>query len=129
MMVKSWIPLCFRCERRAEYLTAKIAGENRPPCPRYECGQVELGKSACYMFLPVKPPVLSPLDVRDKRPRFSGMLISAVEISRGLANFSIDYFKRGRNIVLYWRPKVSKINNDDKNTKIKEPKDGKRDKI
>ncbi|MFA5158575.1 MAG: hypothetical protein WC451_05335 [Patescibacteria group bacterium] len=97
MVNKEIIPLCFRCEHQAEYLSSK--GQH---CPRLECGDVNIGVHSCYMFMPVKPVILEP-DKGDKRPRMAGWGISAREHAIGLANFVLKVIRiRNKKLIIYW---------------------------
>ena len=63
--------MCFRCENRAQFL------ENGAR-PRFECGEVESSKYACYSYRPVSPVVLTRLETElEERPDFGPWAISA----------------------------------------------------
>ena len=68
---KTMIPLCYRCEHRAQFL------ENGSR-PRYQCGEIGEAVHGCYMFKPVKPLVLKPRD-NDHRPITLNLLSGRVE--------------------------------------------------
>lgn len=88
--------LCFRCEHRANYL------ENGSQ-PRCECGDIKSSKYACYMYKPVRPVVLSPLNKEDKRPRFAGSFISKREKFERIAEGKIKVkILNEDNVILYW---------------------------
>jgi hypothetical protein len=88
--------LCFRCEYRAKYLEEGIQ-------PRCECGMANASVISCYMYKPVCPVILTPLNKKDKRPRFVGAMLSSREKFERIADGKI----KGRNlkndeVVLYW---------------------------
>ena len=98
------IGLCFRCEWRALFLEKEMR-------PRYECGVIKEAKVSCYMFKPIQPVILAPLDRKDKRPRFAGAMISSREQVCGLAeNFELGTHKGNKKdeVILYWKPKDEK---------------------
>ena len=72
-MQNTHIPLCYRCEYRAQFL------ENGRR-PRHECGDGG-AVYGCYMFRPVKPLVLKPRD-NDTRPITLNLLSGRVEAVR-----------------------------------------------
>jgi hypothetical protein len=61
--------LCFRCENRALFLEKGFR-------PRFECGEPDRSKYACYCFQPVKPIGLA-RDREDKRPQFGPWMITS----------------------------------------------------
>lgn len=95
------IPLCFRCEHRAVYLTELKLDEKFPHQPRSECGDISKGVYSCYMFQPVKPVILE-ANKGDKRPRTAGWLFSAREHAAGLADFKLKVKIIGNKLIKYW---------------------------
>lgn len=95
--------LCFRCENRAKFLDSK--GLYRP---RFECGEIETSKFACYCYTPVRPCILAPLE-GDKRPIMGPAMISArlrfVEVPEALV-MSAKKSKKG--FLFYWIPDETK---------------------
>ena len=92
---KDKLGLCFRCEHRAKFLEAG----RRPRC---ECGEINETKWACYMYRPVKPVVLAPLDAADDRPQFGPSLISSRSKFVRVAD-ELEYFVRqaeGGSVIL-----------------------------
>jgi len=95
--------LCFRCERRAAFLSAK--DKKHPPRPRCECGDIESSKIACYMYMPVKPVWTAQFESKDKRPRYAGPMLSAREKFVNVADeadIKLDIVYKKKNTMLYW---------------------------
>jgi hypothetical protein len=95
--------LCFRCEHRAVFLSAKE--KEQAPCPRWECGDINTSKIACYMYMPVKPVWTKPLDSKDKRPRFAGAMFSQREKFDSVATeneIGINALSKKNKVMLYW---------------------------
>jgi len=89
--------MCFRCEHRAKFL------ENGSR-PRYECGEVDSTKFACYMYQPVKPIKLSK-DENDPRPQFGGYMFTSrshVSDTEPDLKAKLQEYKDGN--VVYWVP-------------------------
>lgn len=107
------VSLCFRCEHRARAMEMKFYGR-KVVCPRHECGKPEHSSCACYMFLPVQPPILEPSDSERRikifqgmrgRPRFMGAAISGRESAAGLPECKIKVVLIGKaGVVQYWVP-------------------------
>ena len=85
--------LCFRCERRAEFLE----GGTRP---RYECGEAGKSVSGCYMYRPVRPVVLGKDD--DIRPQFGPPIIASRSRYVGLADMELLVRVVPGGAVLHW---------------------------
>jgi len=91
--------LCYRCEHRAQFL------ENGPR-PRYECGEIQTSKIACYMYRPVKSVVLA-RDKDDERPQFGPPIIASRSYFVRIADemeLSLDRLNKDESI-LYWKPR------------------------
>lgn len=98
--------LCFRCEYRAIFLETGIQ-------PRCECGMTNMCKFACYMYIPVKPVILQPLNKDDKRPRFCGALSSRERFVGVLKKGELKLTMINKtDACLYWIPKKEKKMND-----------------
>ena len=101
--------LCFRCEHRAKYLTAKSKGEVYCPRPRMECGDINTSKYICYMFKPCFPIITKPSNSNDKRPRFAGaMLSSREEVVRVMEREEIELtaiYDKNNEVALGWKVK------------------------
>jgi hypothetical protein len=67
--------LCYRCEERARFLELGRAA-------RCECGDVQRAVHGCYMYRPVLPHKLKPID-GDRRPILAGALIAGRACSAG----------------------------------------------
>ena len=93
--------LCHRCEYRA---VNKETGVQ----PRCECG-TNVSVHACYMFRPVVPLVLVPLDKKDKRPFLGPAFIASRACAIGTAEGEYGCVKQGKGHVPYWKPKDNKI--------------------
>jgi len=87
--------LCFRCEHRAAFLEKNIR-------PRFECGEIERSVHGCYMYKPVRPVILKKRE-GDKRPQFSGYLMSARSEYDGMPHMylNVEELANGGS-VLYW---------------------------
>jgi hypothetical protein len=70
------LTLCFRCERRAEFLENGFK-------PRFECGMEKTATSCCYMFMPCKPVAVVPND-GENRPIFGPWMIAGRVRALGL---------------------------------------------
>lgn len=99
--------MCFRCQHRVDCLEGASA-------PRCECDDFEHSKYTCYMFIPIKPVVLTKLDPSDKRPQFGPWTVAAR--SRYVGEVTEEEFelalKQGnkteaKGTIVYWRPKKS----------------------
>jgi len=88
--------LCFRCEYRARFLETGFG-------PRYECGGIQTGSYCCYMYQPVRPCVLKP-QKGDRRPRFSGAMISAREQFAGIADGEYELMKGKAGAIVWYHP-------------------------
>jgi len=89
--------LCYRCEHRAQYLEA---GHR----PRHECGEIQMGKYSCYMYLPIKPVILTKNE-DDDRPQFAGSLFSARSyLSEREPDLKIHLKEYKDGAMLYWKP-------------------------
>lgn len=90
--------LCYRCEYRA----LVMEGEHGP---RYECNAKDHEVGSCYMFRPVKPPVLQKSPGYKGRPRLEPIMCCARERMAGIANCGLGVKKIGRDkLSLYWIP-------------------------
>ena len=104
--------LCFRCEHRARYLEEGSS-------PRYQCGDVSVNSSGCYMYQPVRPVVLK-RNTGDKRPQFASYVLSArsqfVRVDE-TAKLKLKEHKDGNE--LYWVPAEKSIVTLVQNTNFK----------
>jgi len=55
------------------------------------------------MYIPVKPIVLKK-NAGDKRPQFGPAFIAARNNPIGIADFTLDVYRKGKTACLYWRP-------------------------
>ena len=83
-MSKPWIGLCHRCEHRARFYECGRG-------PRCECGDTGEAKYACYMYTPVSPVVLAPIEGETR----------SLALGWGLAG-------RGRGVRVFRGPVVAK---------------------
>jgi len=69
--------LCYRCEHRAHFLET---GER----PRYECGEINKSKYACYMYKPCKPIAMKRHlpEKQDPGPEHAGFFGCRMEFSK-----------------------------------------------
>ena len=77
--------LCFRCEHRAKFLE----GGRRP---RYECGEIETSKGACYMWQPMALVVTGRLNKDDPRPEHGGYFgcrMQALRLEEGIVEMKL----------------------------------------
>ena len=108
--------LCFRCEHRALALEGKLYKRDEG-CPRYQCGLAEYSAVDCYMFDPVKPPVLAPSESERRikifrgqrgRPRFCGAMLAGRESAVGLPECDKRGARVGEDgVVWFWTPKAT----------------------
>lgn len=98
--------LCHRCEWRAKF----IEGLARP---RYECGELESNKYACYMYQPTQPVSIARLNNDDIRPislNIMGCRVRRMETGE-LVTFKLKSIKDGERLIPYWIPVLSKTDN------------------
>jgi len=111
--------LCFRCEHRAKYLEEydKMALEVRVAMakgesikerhisrPRNQCGGSK-SNDACYMYKPVKPVLVEPLNPEDIRPIFGASIFAGRVKVVGVADVELKYAEVGKSSMVYWVPK------------------------
>lgn len=97
MKTDSETRLCFRCERRAEFLETGRG-------PRHECKQAD-AVGNCYAYLPVKPLVMK-RPKGERRPVGGPMLLSARIGRVKIADVDLKIVPKNRGkFILYWEPK------------------------
>lgn len=98
--------LCHRCEHRVRFI------EDGKPRPRYECGDLESSKHACYMYKPVTPCLIKK-DMKDPRPQFGPAMIASRSSFAGLpeADYRVKLFEEGVSC-LYVEPDWKKGDED-----------------
>ena len=90
------LPLCHRCEYRAQALETGVA-------PRYECGESG-AVCGCYMYRPVRPLVLE-ADEEDKRILGGPWMISSRAHAVAIGDVEPVGHKVGKHgLMTYWRP-------------------------
>jgi hypothetical protein len=87
--------LCFRCERRAEFLESGHG-------PRCECKDRDKAVSSCYMYRPVRPVVLA-ANSGEKRPVVAGSMLSGRSHAVGFFG-ALRCISAGQCTALYWGP-------------------------
>ena len=71
--------LCFRCEHRARFLDDQSKKRKHCRRPRFECGEIETSKIACYMYEPTRPILMQKFPKNDPRPEHGGYFGSRME--------------------------------------------------
>ena len=120
-MPEDYAPLCWRCDHRIAFVErvdaegisfANLTVENRPHCPRYECGDLGASVAGCYMYRPVVPVIIE-RDTGERRQLFAGAMIAArahgVTPKRG-REWKTRVIKDGSHYWLYWIPQLHKPN-------------------
>ena len=92
-----YLPLCFRCHHRAQFL--ETGGQWRP---RYQCGEIKKAVVSCYMYRPPRPLVMKPED-GDQRPLGGPAMISARMRALGESNGEWQLRKVLGGWVMEWR--------------------------
>ena len=102
--------LCFRCEHRAKYLEEYTVNKN-VYAPRAECYQTGQCVISCYLFQPVKPISIKPID-GDVRPLSLNIL--SCRIKRVDApELELTTKQTGESYIVYWQPPTDKSVNID----------------
>lgn len=89
--------LCYRCEHRAKFLETGVR-------PRYECGEPEKSKYACYMYRPVVPMMLAP-EEDDKRPIVGPAFLTCRSEAVKPADMQLIVSRHKDGFVMHWVPK------------------------
>lgn len=100
--------LCFRCEYRARaHEKACFTGEASGP--RVECSSLETTVNSCYMFKPIKPPVLKSKDESEWRPAIPGSILSGrviIDEEKNEKELLLNVEKAGKEkFIMYWDSK------------------------